>query len=169
MGKQGIGGALMGAVALLVVVPMVAGCDGNPGGSRAIGLTAGSAAGAGIGALANSDSRRGAAAGLAIGAAVGYAISTYWDDTEAQERHAQATVTAAETAQSVRWTSAKGAYGEVRPADKGFEDLGGRWCQPLHQEWMIDQDTLSRDVTACRTEGQDWVVTEERPQAKDEG
>lgn len=159
-----LGYALVGTMALLTI-----GCDGNQGGSRAIGITVGSAAGAGIGALANTSSRQGAAAGLAVGAVVGYAISTYWDDNEAREQHAQATVKAAETVQSIHWTSEKGAHGSVHPTDQGYEDLGGRWCQPLHQEWTVDQESQLRDVTACRTTEQNWVVTEERPQRRGEG
>jgi surface antigen len=76
----------------------------------------------------------------------------------AQQKHAHATIQAAEGKETA-WSIEKGT-GSVAPAGAQFADRGGRPCRPLKQNVALNGDQMTRDVTACKALDGTWVVTD---------
>lgn len=147
-------------VVVAALVLALAGCSSKgPTTGQVYGTTGGAIVGAGIGRVVGEYALRTTLAGAAIGAVVGLAAGTY-ADPPAEEKHAAATIKAAEDGQPVNWTTAKGNAGAVTPSGSQFADRAGRSCRVLKQDVTMRGERATRDVTACKDGDGTWVVTE---------
>lgn len=154
-------------VAVLAVSLVLAGCSSQgPSNGQIYGTAGGAVLGAGIGRVVGQYALNGTLAGAAAGAVIGLAAGTYMDPP-AQEKHARATIQAAEDGQPVAWTTEKGSKGSVAPLGQQFSDRSGRACRPLKQDVTMNGEQSQRDVTACKAVDGTWVVTEYQPEKAD--
>jgi len=161
---------LAGGVALsLAVAPALTGCGGDPTEGQVWGTAAGGAMGAGIGRAAAIGTRYPWAftgAGLVAGAVVGYAIGDQLDPA-ANRAWSAATVNAAETGETARWSDDV-REGQVSATGPASLDAGGRLCRPLRQEAGqigAARPGFARGVVACRLADGSWEVTAPEPAA----
>lgn len=147
-------------VAIAAIVVTLAGCSSQgPTTGQVYGTGGGALLGAGIGRVVGEYTMRATLVGAAVGAVVGFAAGSY-ADPPAAEKHAAATIKAAEDGQPVSWTTEKGNSGAVTPTGTQFADRAGRTCRTLKQDVTMRGDAASREVTACKDKDGMWVVTE---------
>lgn len=147
-------------VAVAAIALALAGCSSKgPTTGQVYGTAGGAVVGAGIGRVVGEYTMRSTLVGAAVGAVVGFAAGTY-ADPPAAEKHAAATIKAAEDGQPVAWSTDKGNRGAVTPTGTQFADRSGRPCRTLKQEVTMRGDSATREVTACREGDGTWVVTE---------
>ncbi len=151
-------------VAVLAVASVVAACSSQgPSNGQLYGTAGGAVVGAGIGRVVGHYTLNATLVGAAAGAVIGFAAGTY-ADPPAQEKHARATIQAAEDGQTVAWTTEKGSKGSVTPTGTQFADRSGRACRPLKQDATVNDEHMTRDVTACKAADGTWIVTEYAPE-----
>ncbi|NFV80814.1 hypothetical protein [Magnetospirillum aberrantis] len=149
-----------------VVALMVAGCSSTaPTNGQIYGTAGGAAVGAGIGRAVAATATQGTWVGALGGALVGYAAGSYVDGAS-EEKHARATIAAAEDGEAVSWTEG-GDRGLVSPLGAQYADRSGRPCRNLKQDADFGEQKFMRDVTACQAKDGTWVVTEYRPDPAD--
>lgn len=154
-------------VAVMALAVVVAGCSSSgPTNGQIYGTAAGAAVGAGIGRAVAEVATRGTWVGALGGAVVGYAVGTYMDPP-AEEKHARATISAAEDGKPVSWSTEKGSKGSVTPIGPQYADRSGRPCRPLKQDLNVGDEHSVRDVTACQAKDGTWIVTEYQPERAD--
>lgn len=147
-------------VAVAAIAVTLAACSSKgPTTGQVYGTAGGAVLGAGIGRVVGEYTMRATLVGAAAGAVVGLAAGTY-ADPPAQEKHAAATIKAAEDGQQVSWATDKGNSGAVTPTGAQYSDRSGRACRTLKQEVTMRGEAASRDVTACKDADGTWVVTE---------
>jgi surface antigen len=160
------GAMLRKGLAVVMLGALVAGCSSGPTNGQIYGTAGGAALGAGIGRAVAATATQGTLVGALGGALIGYAIGTTMDPP-AEEKHARATVSVAETGQPVSWTTEKGSKGSVAPIGTQFTDRAGRPCRSLKQDVTIAGEQSAREVTACQAKDGTWLVTEYRPEQAD--
>ncbi|MGE5475981.1 MAG: RT0821/Lpp0805 family surface protein [Bacteroidales bacterium] len=154
-------------VAVMAVAAALAGCSSSgPTNGQLYGTAGGAVVGAGIGRAVADVATAGTLAGALGGAVVGFALGTYMDPP-AQEKHARATISAAEDGKPVAWTTEKGSKGSVTPISAQYTDRSGRSCRPLQQDVTVNDERSVRDVTACQAKDGTWVVTDYQPEKAD--
>lgn len=154
-------------VAVMALAVAVAGCSSSgPTNGQIYGTAGGAALGAGIGRAVAEVATRGTWVGALGGAVVGYAVGTYMDPP-AEEKHARATISAAEDGKPVSWSTEKGSKGSVTPIGPQYADRSGRPCRPLKQDLNVGDEHSVRDVTACQAKDGTWIVTEYQPERAD--
>lgn len=153
-------------VAVMALVLAVGGCSSGPTNGQIYGTAGGAALGAGIGRAVAEVATRGTWVGALGGAVVGFAIGTYMDPP-AEEKHARATISAAEDGKPVSWSTEKGSKGSVVATGSQYADRSGRACRPLKQDVTVDGEQSVRDVTACQDKDGTWVVTDYQPERAD--
>lgn len=155
-----------GAV-MIGLAAVLAGCSSSgPTNGQIYGTAGGAALGAGIGRAIAATATQGTWVGALGGAVVGLAIGTYVDPP-AEEKHARATISAAEDGKPVSWSTEKGSKGSVAPLGAQYADRSGRPCRPLKQDVSMGEGHVVRDVTACQAKDGTWIVTEYRPEQAD--
>lgn len=154
-------------VAVLAVSLVLAGCSSpGPSNGQIYGTAGGAALGGGVGRVIGHYALNATLVGAAAGAVVGLAAGTYMDPP-AQEKQANATITAAENGQPVAWSTEKGNKGVVAATGAQFADRAGRQCRPLKQDVIMNGEQSARDVTACKASDGTWIVTEYQPEKAD--
>lgn len=154
-------------VAVMAVAVAVAGCSSSgPTNGQIYGTAGGAALGAGIGRAVAATATQGTWVGALAGAVVGFAAGTYMDPP-AEEKHARATISAAEDGKPVSWSTEKGSKGSVTPISAQYADRSGRPCRALKQDVSIGEEKSVRDVTACQAKDGTWIVTEYQPERAD--
>ena len=154
-------------VAMTVLAIAVAGCSSSgPTNGQIYGTAGGAALGAGIGRAVAATATQGTWVGALGGAVIGFAIGTTMDPP-AEEKHARATVSAAEDGKPVAWSTEKGSKGSVTPVGTRYADRAGRPCRALKQDASIGDEKVIRDVTACQAKDGTWQVTEYQPERAD--
>jgi len=147
-------------VAVMAVASVLAACSSQgPSNGQIYGTAGGAALGAGIGRAVGHYTLNATLVGAAAGAVIGFAAGTY-ADPPAQEKHARATIQAAEDGQPVSWSTEKGSKGSVTPIGNQFADRAGRACRPLKQEAAVGDELMAREVVACKAADGTWVVTD---------
>jgi surface antigen len=160
------GAMLRKGLAVVMLGGLVAGCSSQPTDGQIYGTAGGAALGAGVGraVAASSVVAQGTVVGALGGALLGYAIGTTMDPP-AEEKHAHATVSVAETGQPVSWSTQKGSKGSVAPVGIQYTDRSGRPCRSLKQDVaMAGGQPAAREVTACQAKDGTWMVTDYRPE-----
>lgn len=154
-------------VAVLAVSLVLAGCSSQgPTNGQIYGTAGGAALGAGIGRVVGHYTLNATLVGAAAGAVVGLAAGTYLD-APAQEKHARATIQAAEDGKEVAWATEKGSKGSVAATGQQFADRAGRSCRPLKQDVTMNDEHSVREVTACKAADGTWIVTDFAPEKAD--
>lgn len=154
-------------MAVMAAALAVAGCSSSgPTDNQVYGTAGGAALGAGIGRAVAATATQGTWVGALGGALVGYAAGTYVDG-DAEEKHARATIAAAEDGQPVSWSTQKGSHGSVTPQGAQYADRAGRPCRTLKQDATFGEQVVARDVTACQAKDGTWIVTDYRPDLAD--
>lgn len=154
-------------VTVLAVVGVVSGCSSDGTRDEQIyGAAGGAVLGGGIGRVVGEYTTGATLAGVAVGGVVGYALGSY-GDVAAREKHAHATVMAAEDGKATEWSTDRGSHGQVTPSGGRYNDRAGRPCQALDQDVTIDERHIIRQVTACREADGTWTVTDYRPDKAD--
>lgn len=154
-------------MAVLALGLTVTACSSSgPTNGQIYGTAGGAALGAGIGHAVAASAISGTWVGALGGAVVGYAAGTTMDPP-AEEKHARATVVAAEDGKPVSWSTEKGSKGSVTPIHVGYTDRSGRPCRPLNQDVTMGDRHVVRDVTACQAQDGTWIVTDYRPDQAD--
>lgn len=150
-------------VAAMVAALMGVACAEGPASrqDQAVEAAGGAVAGAAIGRVVNYTTQA-TVIGAVVGTAVGFSLGSY-GDFEAQEHHAAATVTAAESGQTVAWTTSSGSSGSVSAEGNLFTGPGDLSCRSLHQQATVKGDRLDRVVTACKSPDETWVVMPPSP------
>ena len=147
-------------VVVAALVLALAGCSSKgPTTGQVYGTAGGAVLGAGIGRVVGDYALRTTLVGAAAGAVIGFAAGSY-ADPPAEEKHAAATIKAAEDGQPVSWATEKGNTGAVTPTGSQFADRAGRSCRVLKQDVTMRGESASREVTACKDGEGTWVVTE---------
>lgn len=150
-------------VAVTALVIAVAGCSSpGPSNGQIYGTAGGAALGAGIGRAIAATATQGTWVGALGGAVIGYAIGTTMDPP-AEEKHARATVSAAEDGNPVSWSTEKGSKGSVMATGSQYADRSGRACRPLKQDVTVGGEQSVRDVTACQAKDGTWIVSDYQP------
>ncbi len=153
--------------AVMAMAMVVAGCSSSgPTKGQIYGTAGGAALGAGIGRAVAATATQGTWVGALGGAVIGLAIGTTMDPP-AEEKHARATISAAEDGKPVSWSTEKGSRGSVTPLGGPYSDRSGRPCRTLKQDVTMGEEQVMRDVTACQAKDGTWIVTEYRPEQAD--
>ncbi len=160
-------------IAAGAIAMAVAGCAANPTEGQLWGTGAGACPGAltgGVGAAIATTAAVGikyapfaGSAGYLAGGMVGFVLSDRFDPAS-RRMWVAATIAAAETGkpgEPITWKSPN-HRGAVTVIGDGWTDAGGRACRLLRQEASgpEGENPYTRQVVACRVDGDGWEVTE---------
>jgi surface antigen len=155
MGGGNLGKCSVIALAVVLTVAFVAGCQ--TASKRDIGTGIGAGLGALLGAKIDDGGIGGILVGAAVGGVIGRVIGSYMDDAD-REKLAE-TLNSTPTGETEYWKNEDTGYEYALTPTTGTYPRGDDQCRDFEQEVFIDGKRELIQASACRqTEDETWAI-----------